>query len=131
MKVLSELNNLDMVADGEKWTKSDIFSKEGDDGSGYIWFRNGLLIQWGKVVVTPTAANTVTSLNVNYPISYDKVPDMKVIPQVQYPDLVTTSVGMGTTVEAGRTSFIVYMTRTNTSSTTFQWRSVGFKEVGS
>lgn len=128
-KLISKLDDLDMVLDGTQWTKSDVYLQNGDDGSGYIWFMNGLLIQWGKVVVTPTAANTVESLTTQFPISYDKVPDMKVIPQVQYPNLVTHSVGMGTTIDAGKSAFIIYMTRTNTSSTTFQWRSIGFKEV--
>lgn len=129
MKLLSNVDDLDRILDGEDYSKLSIYQSEFDDGAGYVWFTNGLLIQWGRAVVTPSAANTVTSMNVYYPISYDTVPDMKLIPQVQYPNLITTSVGMGTTATAGRTSFLIYMTRTNTASTTFQWKSVGYKAV--
>lgn len=129
MRFLSEVDNLDKIRDGDLYSKLSIYEENIEDGAGYVWFTSGLLIQWGKAIVTPSAANTVASLSVNYPISYDTVPDMKIVPQVQYPDLITSSVGMGTTIEAGRTAFLIYMTRTNTASTTFQWQSVGYKAI--
>ena len=129
MRFLSDVDNLDKIKDGDLYSKFSVYEENFEDGAGYVWFTNGLLVQWGRAIVTPSAANTVTSLTVNFPISYDKVPDMKVEPQVQYPDLITSSVGMGTTIEAGRTAFLIYMTRTNTASTTFQWKSEGYKAI--
>lgn len=112
-----------------EWEATDIISFTHADTSGNIQFANGLLIQWGRVSITPTAANTVTSVTVNFPIAYDEVPKVNVDPHVSVPNTVTSSVGGGTTTEASKQSMVIYMTRTNTSSTPFQWLAIGYKSV--
>lgn len=117
----------------------DVFNKLGQligdaeythsNSNGCLHCGNGLLIQWGKVVITPTAANTVTAATINFPITYDEVPKINADPQVQYPNLVTIAVGGGTTVEASKSSMVVYLTRTNTAATQVQWLAIGYKEV--
>lgn len=111
------------------WMATDIVSFYHSDGSGSVQFANGLLIQWGRVSITPSAANTVTSVIVNFPIAYDEVPKVNADPNVSYPNIVTSSVGGGTTTESSKKSMVIYMTRTNTVATTFQWLAVGYKKV--
>lgn len=112
-----------------EWEATDIISKSQSDGAGYIHFANGLLIQWGRVNITPTAANVVTSVKINFPISYDDMPKVQAAPNTSVPQVITTGIGGGTTVEESKKSMIIYMTRTNTVSTTYQWEAKGFKAV--
>lgn len=93
------------------------------DGYGHILYGNGMLIQWGSVVITPTAANTITELTVNFPIAFDEVPRVKLDPQTQYSNAVTYSMGPATD------SFTLYATRTTSAATRYQWEARGHKEV--
>lgn len=111
------------------WKASDIQDLNVVDTTGRIWFGNGLLIQWGRLAITPTAANTVTQGTITFPVSYDYTPRVEASPNVSVPNLVTTSVGTGTTYEVGKSKMIIYMTRTNTASTIFQWMAIGIRKV--
>lgn len=110
------------------WVASDIISASISDYEGYVWYANGTLEQWGRVNITPTAANTVTSATIYYPIAYDNIPDVSAIPQVATPNAVTWSIGAGSTTTAAKQSMVIYMTRTNTSSTSFRWKAKGFSQ---
>lgn len=110
-----------------EWYASDIISSSVSDYEGYIWYANGILEQWGRVSITPTAANTVTSATVNFPIAYDNAPDVLAIPQVAYPNIVTWSIGAGSTTAAAKQSMVIYTTRTNTAATMFRWKAKGYK----
>ena len=109
------------------WKVGDIKEYKIDDGSGYVWFGNGFLIQWGIISITPSAANTVTNITVKFPKEYDYIPKVEAIPKVAYPNIVTSSIGGGTTTEASKQSMVIYMTRTNTIATVFQWLAIGMK----
>lgn len=109
------------------WYSSEIISASIDDNEGYVWYANGTLEQWGRVSITPTAANTVTSATIKFPKAYDKVPDIDAIPQANTPNAITWSVGGGTTTDEAKQGMIIYATRTNTSATLFKWRAKGFK----
>jgi hypothetical protein len=108
-------------------TESDIYSYSSSDYEGYLWLTNGYLEQWGSVAISPTSANTVTSATVYFPYSYNKAPSISAVPQVAYPNLVTCSVGAGASLSVAKTSMVIYMTRTNTSATTFRWRARGYR----
>lgn len=110
-----------------EWFVSDVIKFVYTDNSGHIHFGNGLLIQWGRVVITPTGANAVTSIKVNFPLSYDNAPLISAVPQIAYPNAVTCSIGGGSTIEEAKNSMIIYMTRTNASATNFQWMAIGVK----
>lgn len=110
-----------------EWKPSDVISSSIEDNEGYIWYANGTLEQWGRVSITPTAANTVTSLNIVFPKAYDKVPDIDAIPQANTPNAITWSVGGGSTTDEAKQGMIIYATRTNTSATLFKWKAKGFK----
>ena len=112
-----------------EWKTGDIKEYSFEDGNGYVWFGNGLLIQWGRVSITPTAASTVTSATITFPKAYDYQPKVEAIPNVAYPNLVTTAVGGGTTLDVSKQSMVIYMTRTNVVATTFQWFAIGVKGV--
>lgn len=108
-------------------SESDIYSYSSSDYEGYLWLNNGYLEQWGRITISPTSANTVTSATVYFPYSYNNAPSISAIPQVGYPNLVTCSVGAGATLATAKTSMVIYMTRTNTSATTFRWRAKGYR----
>lgn len=109
------------------WDEATIIDSNIADNEGYIWYENGLLKQWGRVSITPTAANTVTSLKIIFPKAYDRVPDIDAIPQANTPNAITWSVGGGSTTDEAKQGMIIYTTRTNTSATLFKWRAKGFK----
>jgi hypothetical protein len=109
------------------WNEATIIDSNIADNEGYIWYENGKLEQWGRVSITPTAANTVTSLKIIFPKAYDKVPDIDAIPQANTPNAITWSVGGGSTTDEAKQGMIIYATRTNTSATLFKWRAKGFK----
>lgn len=112
-----------------EWMATDIVSFSHSDGSGTVQFANGLLIQWGRVSITPSAANTVTSVVVNFPITYDEIPKVNADPSTSVPHVITSGVGGGTTIEDSKKSMVIYMTRTNTVATTYQWLAIGYKKV--
>lgn len=112
-----------------EWMATDIVSFTHSDGSGSVQFANGLLIQWGRVSITPSAANTVTSVVVNFPITYDEIPKVNADPSTSVPHVITSGIGGGTTIEDSKKSMVIYMTRTNTVSTTYQWLAIGYKKV--
>lgn len=112
-----------------EWTTGEIKSSSIADYEGHLWFKNGMLLQWGQVTIKPTAANTVTSANVTFTHTYDFAPFVTATPQIAYPDAVTTSIGSGTTDSGAKGGMSIYMTRTNTSETTFRWVAIGFKQA--
>ena len=94
--------------------------------SGRIHYSNGLLIQWGIISITPTAANETTLVTITFPISYTYKPNCFVTPQTSAPTIQTLSIGQGSTTT---TNFSIYMNRTNTTAITVHWLAVGYKEV--
>lgn len=109
------------------WKAGNIKEISITDGDGYVWDSSGYLVQWGRVTITPDAANTVTNVKVTFKKPFDYQPKVSADPNVSYPNLVTSSVGGGTTIDASKQSMIIYMTRTNTAATTFQWEAKGYK----
>lgn len=92
--------------------------------SGVYHYSNGLLIQFGVVSITPTAANTPTLLTVTYPTPYTNRPNLFVAPQTSIPEILSVAVGQSST---NYTDFGIYVTRTNTNPTTIHWMSIGYK----
>ena len=108
---------------GTKPIISEITRTSGHN-SGVYHYSNGLLIQFGTVSITPTAANTPTLLTVTYPISYTNRPNLFVTPQTSIPEIISVAVGQGST---NYVDFGIYITRTNTNPTTIHWLSIGYK----
>lgn len=110
-----------------EWTTGEIKSSNIEDYSGHLWFKNGMLLQWGTVTIKPTAADTVASTEVTFTHTYDFIPFITAIPQIAYPKDVTCSIGGGTTENGAKAGMKIYMTRTNTSETSYRWFAVGYK----
>ena len=96
------------------------------ENSGSYHYSNGLLIQFGKVVITPTEANTTTNISVKFPIAYTQKPNLFVESQTSVPNAQTISVGQGGT---NVTDFGIYMYKSSTAATTIHWLAIGYKEV--
>ena len=76
-------------------------------------------IQTGSVTATPSGANVVTSVNVNFPVAFSKAPIVNAT-------LYTTSDNLAWCSVAGVTStgFTLYFRRSNTSSSNFTWVAI-------
>lgn len=102
-----------------------IESMELADGYGHIKYANGVLIQFGTVSITPSAANTVTSATVTFERSYKTRPQIFGALQSNVPHVISWGIGAGSTVAAGLVSMVIYMTRTNVNATSFRWMAIG------
>ena len=112
-----------------EWTTGEIKSSSITDYEGHLWFKNGMLLQWGQVAIKPTSANTVTSAEITFPQTYDFAPFITASPQIAYPNACTCSVGVGSSTGGAKAGMKIYMTRTNTSETNFRWFAVGYKSA--
>lgn len=116
---------VDMPAGGESFKMIGVRDYEMGDGSGYILYNSGLLMQWGTVSVTPTALNAVTSLVVQFPTPYKVRPHITASPLVNSPQAMSWSLGVGTTDAAALSSLTLYLYRTTAHATPFRWMAVG------
>lgn len=112
-----------------RWGNYDIeatIEKVIDVGVGRIHYKNGLLIQWGMVSITPSAANTPTLTTITFPKTYDESPSLKLSCYTTVPGTSVLGYAHGAVRENNAD---IYLTRTNTSSTALRWIAFGFKEV--
>lgn len=92
------------------------------ENSGSFRMNNGMCIQWGKVSVTPTAANTTYNMAVKFPVAYSKKPAVFIVGQSSAPQVYSASIGQGgTDVDA----FDIYINRTTATATSFHWMALG------
>ena len=83
-------------------------------------FKTGVKLWYGTVVITPTAADTVTSGEVEFPEGlFSATPCVCVTPSSSVPDRIRCSCAV---TASGAT---VYMTRTNTTDTRFYVIAIG------
>lgn len=94
--------------------------------TGSLQLSNGLVLQHGVVVVTPTAANVSTGVEIMLPIPCDVRPTAIAIPQTSTPDILDVAIGQGS---ANFNRFTIFVTRGNTGSTTVHWFAIGYKGV--
>lgn len=94
--------------------------------TGSLQLSNGLVLQHGVVVVTPTAANVSTGVEIMLPIPCDVRPTAIAIPQTSTPDILDVAIGQGS---ANFNRFTIFVTRANTGSTTVHWFAIGYKGV--
>lgn len=120
---------VDMPANAESFLMIGVRNYELGDGYGYILYNNGMLLQWGAVSVTPTAVNTVTPLQVTFPIPYRQRPHITGTLLANSPHVVDWALGVGTTDAAALTGLVVYMTRTTMHATPFRWMALGPVDV--
>lgn len=112
-----------------EWTTGELKSSSITDYEGHLWFKNGMLLQWGSVAIKPTAANTTTTERITFTNSYDFAPFVIATPQVSSPADVNVSIGGGATIGEAKAGMNIYMTRTNTSETAVRWFAIGYKSA--
>lgn len=111
-----------------EWMATDVVAFSHEHNNGHIHFSNGLLIQWGKFTYTPTAANTIVSTLISFPIVYDETPRVGADPHASDPSIIQCSVGNGSSDYNALRSMTVYLKKTNTSAAPFQWMAIGYKK---
>lgn len=79
-----------------------------------------ILIQWGRVSITPTAPNTVATLNVNFAQQYVGNPFVTLGPATSIPASANATVGNITA-----NGFAIHLQRTTTDSAAILWVAIG------
>lgn len=90
--------------------------------SGNFRLNNGFCIQWGKVSITPEAANTTYHMAVKFPTAFASKPNVFIVGQSSAPQVFSFSIGQGSTDTA---AFDLYINRTTASATSFHWVAIG------
>lgn len=90
--------------------------------SGNFRLNNGFCIQWGKVSVTPTAANTTYNMAVKFPTAFSTKPNVFIVGQSSAPQVFSFSIGQGSTDVS---AFDLYINRTTATATSFHWVAIG------
>lgn len=87
---------------------------------------DGLLLQWGGVSITPTAANEATTAVVTFPLPFTETPTVFVTPVTSVPN--TLSVGIqrsGDLVGDNKLKVAITLVRSGLTSTGINWLAVG------
>lgn len=100
-------------------------AKSASGVTGKAQMASGLTIQWGQIVVTPTAANTPTAAAVEFYIPYKSVPFVVTNPASTAPGTVVIGTCAASISETG---FDAILTRSNTTATGIRWLAIGFCE---
>ena len=79
-----------------------------------------ILIQWGRVSITPTAANTVTKLPIKFIWGYQGIPAIFTEMSSGAPATIDIAAG-----DITATGFNIYLQRTNTVATSIMWWAIG------
>ena len=100
-------------------------AKSAEGVTGKIQMASGLTIQWGQIVVTPSAANTPTPAAVEFYIPYKAIPFVVTNPASTAPGTVVIGTCAASITETG---FNAILTRSNTTATGIRWLAIGFCE---
>ncbi len=97
----------------------------GDGAQGYFLLNGGesvnpVLVQWGRVNVTPTTANAVTKQAVSFSHQFSSAPFVCCDKATGTPASVFANVG-----DISKDGFSIYLQRTNTASTAILWMAIG------
>lgn len=110
----------------ETYAKSEVYPRSDWDSlknsNGYCKTPNGCIIQWGSIIITPSAAGVISSAAVTFPIVFPSAcRTVQVTPSSTVPDKLTQSAS-----GISASGFSIYMTRTNTTDTNYYWIAMGY-----
>ena len=88
--------------------------------TGKFKTHDGLLIQWGRNSITPTAAGETTNLSLTFPEAYAYTPAVMVTPVTSVPHTLSAAPMNITT-----TGFDIALNRDGTTTTGVQWLAIG------
>lgn len=87
---------------------------------------DGLLLQWGNVTITPTAADTPTTAVVQFPLAYASTPITLATPISGVPQSISVSTQRSVDIVTDNTkAMAVTLTRSGTTSTGIVWLAIG------
>lgn len=128
---------LDLLANGKGIALGKTADSEGIDfgwdmvgfsaaaGSGKVKI-GGLLIQWGGVNITPTAAGTPTTAIVTFPVPYTATPTVLATPVSSVPHTLSVAVQRSTDlVGDNKAAVAITLTRDGTTTTGINWLAIG------
>lgn len=94
--------------------------------AGQYRTHDGLLLQWGTVTITPTAADTPTSAAVTFPIAYKATPTVFTTAISGVPQALSVSIQRGgDLVTDNKTTVAITLTRSGTTATGINWLAIG------
>ena len=94
--------------------------------SGAYKTHDGLLLQWGTVTITPTAADTPTTVVVTFPKAYASTPAVFLTPVTSVPQNVAFGIQRAADIVGDPAKAVaVTLTRNGTTSTGAYWLAVG------
>lgn len=114
-------------ANSSSGSSSAIYQEYHTDYSGYVWFNDGFLVQWGRTSITPTAINTDTTARITYTYSYDNIPDRKTEVSSATPTVAKVTSGGGTTTTLSKQGMNIYVNSSTTRAVTVDWLAAGYK----
>lgn len=101
-------------------------SRQGTMGAQAGRYRtyDGLLMQWGQLTITPTAANSPKSATVTFPIPYQETPLVFAMATVNDPSLCRVSTYRAN-VDDPKTQIEIFLTRNTATATFVIWFAIG------
>lgn len=108
---------------------SAVYQEYHTDYSGYVWFNDGFLAQWGRTSITPTAINTDTTARITYTYSYDNIPTRQTEISSATPNVAKATSGGGTTTSLSKQGMNIYVNSSTTRAVTVDWLATGYKGV--
>lgn len=120
---------IDANSGGSGESVNAIYQEYHTDYAGYVWFNDGLLIQWGRTSITPTAINTDTTARITYTYSYDNIPDRKTEVSSATPTVAKVTSGGGTTTTLSKQGMNIYVNSSTTRAVTVDWLATGYKST--
>lgn len=103
----------------------DMVGFNADAGSGQIQI-GGLLLQWGGVTITPTAADTPTNAIINFERAFSAVPTVLATPVSSVPHSLSVAVQRSADLlDDNKAQAIITLTRSGTTATGINWLAIG------
>lgn len=94
--------------------------------SGQYRSPEGMLIQWGTVTITPSAADTPTTAIVEFPYEFAETPVVTATVATTAPQYISVSLMRGgTDISNNRKQTAIIITRNSTAATGVNWVAVG------
>lgn len=87
---------------------------------------DGLLLQWGSVSITPSAANEPTTAIVTFPLPYLETPCVYTTPSTSVPNTLSVGVQRGVDLVGDpKLKIAITLVRSGLTSTSISWLAVG------
>ena len=94
--------------------------------AGRYRMEDGLLLQWGSVSITPTAANEATTAVVTFPLPYLETPLVLVTPSTSVPNTLSVGVQRGVDLVGDpKLKVAITLVRAGLTSTSISWLAIG------